>query len=110
MVSQKNFSYEGNVTLEGGRAVYPGDDDIEIKSVDFLTPAKVTYYKDGVVRTSMVSVDIINREVYDDEGVVWHTMGKKVFAHLDAPSLSADFFAAPADVMHGMTEQFLGEK
>lgn len=92
MSDQKHFSYEGNVTV---KAKPP--EQIEITDVEFLTPARVKANVDGVERTFMVSVDIINRKVYDDKGNLWQS--DELFAHLDnAHSLPEDFFAAPEEV------------
>lgn len=92
MTDQKHFSYEGNVTLKN-----KAPERIEITDVEFLTPARVKANVDGSERTYVVSVDIINRKVYDDKGQLF--MSDEVFAHLDnAHSVPEDFFAAPEEV------------
>lgn len=75
-------------------------DDIEILDIEFLTPAKLTVKRGNFTGTEMVSVDIVNRKVYDQHGNT--ELSDYVFSHLDsANSVPEDFFAAPSD----MTEE-----
>ena len=77
--------------------------DIEIMDLEFLTPARITLTLDGVKETKMVSVDIVNRKVYDDKGGIG--LSGYVFDYLDSVNtLPDDFFAAPPEVTAKATE------
>lgn len=92
MSTQEHFSYEGNITISKKDPV-----SVEVKGVVFLTPAKVDVIEDGVEKTYMVSVDIINRKIY--MGQEESCLSKPVFDHLDSINiLPDDFFAAPEGV------------
>lgn len=92
MAEQKHFNYEGQ-----GAIKVKTRQEVEVTGVEFLTPARVKVNVDGVERSVMVSVDIINRKVYDEKGE--SPFGDKVFEYLDSVnSLPEDFFAAPAEV------------
>jgi hypothetical protein len=75
-----------------------GMDDIEVKEVVFLTPAKITMMVNGLEKTVMVSVDIINRKAYTEDGSDY--LSDLVFSHLERiNSLPEDFFGASEEVM-----------
>lgn len=68
------------------------NNDPEIISVKFLTPAKISYKINGEVKESLVSVDLINKKVYDEKGLF--IFNNLVFEHLDMiNTLPDDFFA-----------------
>jgi hypothetical protein len=96
MSNQKHFNYDGQVKamkeVQSSR--------IEIKAVEFLTPARIKAMLNGQEKSFMVNVDIINRKVYEQSGGDALTdLSDLVFEHLDSINiLPEDFFAAPDDV------------
>lgn len=89
MNEQKHFQCEGNA--ESKRS------DVEVKQVEFLTPAKVTLVINGLEQIVMVNVDFLNKKIYDADGKMW--LSEPVFEHLDEiNSLPDDFFAAPQEI------------
>lgn len=70
--------------------------DPEIISIQFLTPARISYKENGVVKESLVGVDLINKKMYDDNGVFY--LSDAVFEYLDTiNSIPEDFFANQED-------------
>lgn len=103
MTEPKHFSYDGNVHLKDGKQVRPPSDKLEVIDVVFLTPARITVNDHGEEVSYMVSVDIINRKVYDEKGRLF--LSDKVFEHLDnINTLPEDFFAAPEEVYEKVNE------
>lgn len=92
MTDVKHFTYEGHVEFKAAKS------EMKVLDIDFLTPAKVKLMKDGVEISLMVSVDIINRKVYDKDGQLF--MSDEIFTHLDSVNtLPEDFFIAPDEVL-----------
>lgn len=97
MDETKHFRYEGKIDLSKSNMPQTTS-RIDILEVDFLTPAKIKAKKDGSEISFMVSVDIINRKVYDSDGQLF--LSDEVFAYLDAANtLPEDFFMAPDEVL-----------
>jgi hypothetical protein len=72
--------------------------EVLIKDVVFLTPAKIKASIDGKEEIIMVSVDLINRKVYKADGD--SSLSNYFFEYLDAvTTLPEDFFSAPEDVV-----------
>jgi hypothetical protein len=95
MADSQHFSYEGNVHINEVRD--PPPVDVKIQEVEFLNPARITVKSGNDTRSFMVSVDIINRKVYDSKGNLF--LSDEVFEFLDAVnSLPEDFFEAPQEV------------
>lgn len=94
MTDTKHFNYEGHVDL---RTQHDLDAKVEITDVEFLNPARIKLTVNGKETSVMVSVDIINRKVYDQKGHEFRS--EEVFAHLDSVnSLPEDFFQAPEEI------------
>jgi hypothetical protein len=92
MSEQKHYHYEGHVELK----MKPKE--IEVTDVCFLTPARVTAKIDGQETNINVSIDLVNRKVYENNEE--SAMTNKVFEHLDMVAyLPDDFFGAPEDVI-----------
>ncbi len=93
MNDAKHFNYEANIVLDNNKS-----GTVVVQEVVFLTPAKLIVLKNEIPETMMVSVDIINRKVYDSDGNTF--LSDAVFAHLDGINiLSEDFFAAPDQIL-----------
>jgi len=89
MSEQKHFQYEGNAE--------PKQPNIEVKQIEFLTPAKATLLINGTEQTIMVNVDFLNQKVYDTDGKTW--LSEPIFKHLnEINTLPDDFFAAPQEI------------
>ena len=72
-------------------------EEITIKELLFLTPAKMRANINGEEKTIMLNVDIINRKAYTADGD--SSLSDQVFAFLDAVHvLPEDFFSAPEEV------------
>lgn len=101
MTSQKHYSHTMNVKVSDLKNQKP-QKDIEVTSVVFLTPAKITVLEDGKTRTMLVGVDIVNRTAYEgDQKLTWSNL---IFDYLSgAHSVPEDFYAAPETV----TEKFV---
>ena len=70
---------------------------IIIKSVDFLTPARVKLSVDDKDQELDVGVDLINRKVYEKGAIC--SLSEEIFQYLDdVNSLPEDFFRAPDDI------------
>jgi hypothetical protein len=73
------------------------ENDIEIKNVTFLTPAKISLISNSQEKIVMVNVDIINRKVYTGDGD--DSLSDYVFSHLDQiNTLPEDFFMASEEI------------
>jgi len=71
--------------------------NIEIQEVVFLTPARIVALVEGIEKTFMASVDIINKKVYVGDNDT--SLSELVFGHLDnINSLPEDFFSAPDEI------------
>lgn len=71
---------------------------IEVKNIEFLTPARISLLVDGKELSVIAGVDIVNRKVY--VGDTESEFGDSVFFYLDEiNSLPDDFFAAPPEVV-----------
>jgi hypothetical protein len=94
MTEQKNFTYTANVKLNKPKL---DTSSIDIKEVVFLTPARIVALVEGVEKTFMASVDIINKKVYIGDNDT--SLSELVFGHLDnINSLPEDFFSAPDEI------------
>lgn len=72
--------------------------DIRIKDVIFLTPARIIALVNGKEENIMASVDLANRKVYSTNGD--SSLSNYVFDYLDAVNiLPENFFSAPEEVM-----------
>lgn len=81
------------------------DDEIEIKEILFLTPAKIKANINGEEKTMMVSVDIVNKKAYTSDGD--SSLSEKVFAFIDAVHvLPEDFFSASQEVMDEVQDAY----
>jgi hypothetical protein len=108
MTEQKHFSYEGKVNVNDVRKESTPKITAEVKSVEFLTPAKLTLLANGEEKTFMVNIDIINKKVYDERGD--DVLSGLVFDYLDAiNTLPEDFFAAP-DEIYDVVEKVEAER
>jgi hypothetical protein len=108
MTEQKHFSYEGKVHVNDVRKESASKITAEVKSVEFLTPAKLTLLVNGEEKTFMVNIDIINKKVYDERGD--DALSGLVFDYLDAiNTLPEDFFAAP-DEIYDVVEKVEAER
>jgi hypothetical protein len=95
MNERSHFSYEGNIHIRPRKS--------EVKSVEFLTPARITLTSNGQETSEIVSIDIINRKVYDAKGGT--ELSELVFNHLDAiNTLPEDFFAASEELHEKVAE------
>lgn len=75
-------------------------DTVNVKEVRFLTPAKIDMTVGGEEITQVVSVDIVNRQVYLANGDEYQQLSKAVFEHLDSiNTLPEDFFVAPQEIV-----------
>lgn len=73
-------------------------DNLQIKSVVFLTPAKVVIKKEDKEEVIMLSVDLINKKAYTQNGS--DHLSEMFFQHLDeANSMPGEFFAPSEEVM-----------
>jgi hypothetical protein len=94
MTEQKNFTYTANVKFNKPKL---DTSDIEIQEVVFLTPARIVALVEGIEKTFMASVDIINKKVYVGDNDT--SLSELVFGHLDnINSLPGDFFSAPDEI------------
>jgi hypothetical protein len=94
MTEQKNFTYTANVKFNKPKL---DTSDIEIQEVVFLTPARIVALVEGIEKTFMASVDIINKKVYVGDNDT--SLSELVFGHLDnINSLPEDFFSAPDEI------------
>jgi hypothetical protein len=101
-INQELFEFTHNNTLVDMMAT------IEISNVEFLTPARIQATVDGVVATFSVSVDFVNRKVYDQDGNEWHS--EVVFAFLDAANvLDDDFYAMKDDTTYDQVAKMQNE-
>ena len=92
MPEEKHFSYEGYVELK-----QPKPKQIEIIDVSFITPARIKAKIDDKEVEFNVSVDIINRKVYENNNESVYS--EQIFNHLDSVnSLPEDFFQASDDI------------
>lgn len=118
MSELKHFRYEGSVSIRNGKQVVM-DNKASIKSIEFLTPAKLTIISGDKELTKMVNVDIINHKVYDNNGDLF--MSEEVFNHLESiHNVPDDFYAAPEELHDKVAEmdderlkgqeEFLGEQ
>lgn len=95
MSDSKHFKYDGNAYLKNGKQKI--EKDQTIKSIEFLTPAKIVINSNGEESIIMVNIDIINRKVYDNKGNLF--MSDDVFSHLDSiHSLPDDFYSASEEL------------
>jgi hypothetical protein len=93
MSDQKHFQYSGSATMRQLKTT-----DVEIKEVEFLTPARMQFNINGEEQYLMISVDIINRKAYCEKHLDFD-LSKAVFDFLDrANSLPEDFFAISGDL------------
>ncbi len=78
------------------------EDQIEILDVIFLTPALLRIKLDGKETSLQVSVDLVNRKVYQGDREV---LSEEVFGYLDmVNSLPEDFFIAPDEIIERAAE------
>jgi hypothetical protein len=74
------------------------ENEIEVKNVIFLTPAKIKALVNGEEQVIMVGVDLINRKAYTGDGD--SSFSDPIFNYLDAVNILPEgFFAAPEEVM-----------
>lgn len=74
------------------------DTDLEIKSVCFLTPAKVKVNKNGKEEILMLSIDLLNRKAYLQDGD--DSLSDLIFQHIDeVNTVPSDFFSPPEEVL-----------
>ena len=91
MSEQKHYRYEGHIQNNSKPK------SVKIKSVSFLTPARVKAEIDGKELEITIAVDIVNRKIYDDSGE--SVLSQEIFDFLDdVNSLPEDFFEAPSDI------------
>jgi hypothetical protein len=80
-------------------------DQIEIKEILFLTPAKMTANINGVKKTMMLSVDIVNKKAYTQDGD--DSLSEQFFEFLNAVHvLPEDFFSASQEVMDEVQDAY----
>jgi len=98
MSETKDFKYEGKINLHKPPPLSP-----KIKDIQFLTPARISYFIGKEEFSMMVSVDFINRKVYADQAEVF--VDGEVFEYLDAiNTLPEDFYAAPPELADKVDE------
>lgn len=98
-MEQNHFSYEGSLKIKSGsgHSFTLSEPAFEIEQVVFLTPAMIKAKVNGRAQNVMVSVDIINRKVYDATGS--DQLSEIVFSHLDEiNTLPENFFSAPEEL------------
>lgn len=98
---QKHFKYEGNAVLKVNKPK-----EIEVQDVIFLTPARVKTKEDGQDFEHNVSVDFVNRKVYDQHGLC-SGFSEQIFEYLDKTNaLPEDLFEAPPEVYDKANEAY----
>jgi len=82
-------------------------EEITVLGVQFLTPARVTAEENGTKVVHAISVDLLNRKVYDKSMTESKDLGELIFNYLDSEmSLPDDFFAAGEDIQEKAKEAY----
>jgi len=72
-------------------------DKLKITDIIFLTPSRVKLLDNGVEKTIILNIDIVNRKAYSKDGS--SHLSKLFFEHLDDVNyVPEDFFAPPEEV------------
>lgn len=82
-------------------------ENVKILDISFMTPAKVNLVENGVEKSVMVSVDLINRKVFGAYGEELDS--DKFFAHLDNVNYIPDDFYTVSDDTYDTVSQAKAE-
>lgn len=101
MADQKHFKYESKNPVVS--APSSKDENVEIKDVRFLTPAKITLNVNGTKKEEIVTIDLINRSAYRDNVILPYS--KQIFDYLDSiNNLPENFFEASEEIYNQVEE------